>query len=366
MLAVLTGGGTAGHITPALALAAELRNRGWEVRYAGTPDSAEERLVTQTDIPFMPFVASGFKRSHPTTLFTGVARIANSRGKAKKWFAEIKPDCVIAFGGYACLPCGMAATACGVPLVIHEQNSVMGWANKFLSSHAACVCLTYEHAARDVADASKVVLTGNPVRPEVVEAKREDGRKLLGVPEDATLLLVTGGSLGARHLNQALCGLKDQLLARENLYIAHVTGKGEYESVVEALALTDEEARRYLVFDYQDEMGLCMAAADAIVSRAGASSLAEIAARALPALLVPFPYAAEDHQTTNAQSYVDAGCAVMVADADVESPEFADALFKLVDDPSFRDQLSQAARAHMPEPAAKLLADEVERAAARQ
>ena len=363
MLAVLTGGGTAGHITPALALGEELKARGWDVRYAGTPDSAEERLVTQTDIPFTPFVATGFKRSHPATLFSGVARIAKSRGAAKKWFDEIHPDVVVAFGGYACLPCGLAAESTGVPLVIHEQNSVMGWANKFLSQKAARVCLTYDHAASAVSDASKVVLTGNPVRSSVVSATREEGRALLGVPEDATMLLVTGGSLGARHLNQAMCGLKDQLLARPNLCVVHVTGKGEYDSVVEALALTPEEQKRWMVFGYQDQMGACMAAADCIVSRAGASSLAEIAARALPALLVPFPFAAEDHQTTNARAYVDAGCAVMIADEDVEGDQFAELVFRLVDDADFRASMERAAREAAPEPAVKLLADEVERAA---
>ena len=174
---------------------------------------------------------------------------------------------------------------------------------------------------------TQIIVTGNPVRRSVIEAERSRGRASLGIPEDATMLLVFGGSLGARHLNQVVAGLKEQLLSRDDLYVVHSTGKGEYDSVVEQLALGEQEARRWRVMPYIDNMGEVLAAADLVLSRSGASSVAEIAALAIPSMLVPYPLATADHQTTNARYLVDAGAAVMMADDRIDEPEFAKSLF---------------------------------------
>lgn len=363
MRIVLSGGGTAGHINPALALAEELRRRGDAVFFAGTPTGVESRLVPEAGIDFTAFEAAGFNRNHPLSIFRALRLMAKGTRAAKRWFAEVKPDAVVGFGGYVSLAIGRAAEQMGIPLVIHEQNSVMGLANKDLARHADAVCLTYGHAAASVADKGKVTITGNPVRAAVFEATREEGRRRFGVPEDAVMLLVTGGSLGARHLNQALCAMKDELLARDNLYIVHVTGPKELDAVAEALALTPQESQRWQLLGYTDAMGHAMAACDAIVSRAGASSLAEISARAIPALLVPFPFATEDHQTTNAQAAVEAGCAFMVADDQVEGDEFRTLVGRLLDEPDLRAAMRAAAEAQETGNAAALLADIVEAAA---
>ena len=363
MLAVLTGGGTAGHINPALALAETLAERGVDVRFAGTPNGREADLVPAAGVPFKAFEAAGFNRNHPLSIFRAVRLMEKGTAAAMRWFDEIRPDVVVGFGGYVSLAVGRAAVKRSIPLVIHEQNSVMGMANRNLARHASAVCLTYSEAAAAVADQSKVRITGNPVRRQVFEATRDEGRAAFGVPDDATMLLVTGGSLGARHLNQALCALKGELLAVPGLRVVHVTGPKELDSVAQALALSPDEAARWQLHGYTDQMGRAMAAADAIVSRAGASSLAEISARALPALLVPFPYATEDHQTTNARAAVEAGCAFMVADADVEGPEFARALLQLVQDPALRARMRDAARAQKTADAASALADTVMRTA---
>ncbi len=156
-----------------------------------------------------------------------------------------------------------------------------------------------------------------------------------------------------------MVALKEALLADDNLYIVHITGPKELENVQNTLALNPEEAKRWQLFGYTDHMGDAMAAADVIVSRAGASSLAEISARAIPALLVPFPHATEDHQTTNARAYVEAGCAYMIADAQVESSEFADLLQTLLTNSEVRDRMSEAAQAQNTRDAAVKLADVV-------
>ena len=184
------------------------------------------------------------------------------------------------------------------------------------------------------------------------------------MPDDATLLLVFGGSLGARHLNEGVVALKDELLSREDLYIIHSTGKGEYDSVVAALALGEDEARRWQVMPYIDRMGEALAAADLVLSRSGASSVAEIAALATPSMLVPYPLATADHQTTNARYLVDAGAAIMMADDDIDTDGFRSSLLGLVDDPERRAQMAAAAQGLGQDRAASALADQVESAAA--
>ena len=363
MRIVLSGGGTAGHINPALALAESLIEQGHEVFYAGTPQGVEARLVKEANLPFTPFEAKGFNRNHPKTIFSAVRIIIKSTKLACAWFEEIKPDVVVAFGGYVCIPVGRAAKKMGVPLVVHEQNSVMGMANKYLAKTARAVALTYEVAGAPVADKEKLVVTGNPVRSSVLASTREEGRSMLGIPEEASMLLVFGGSLGARHLNAAISSMKKDLLAIDNLYVVHITGPKELEAVEAVLALTEEEKKRYLVMGYQNRMGETMAACDMVVSRAGATSLAEISARCIPAILVPFPFATADHQTTNARSYVQAGAAWMMADDMVETPEFKELVLTFVDDEKARLKMSEAARGFETGNAASKLADVVLNAA---
>ena len=366
MRIVLSGGGTAGHINPALALADVLIERGHEVLYAGTPTGVEARLVKQAGIPFTPFQASGFNRNHPLTLPKSIALIQKSTKLARKWFDDVNPDCVVGFGGYVCIPVARAAEQCHIPVVVHEQNSVMGMANKYLAKRAAAVCLTYAHAGEALAKKGNIVITGNPVRKSVFSATREEGRAAFGIPADARMLLVTGGSLGARHLNNALVARKDLLLSYPDLHIVHVTGPKEIDAVTESLALSSEEQLRWHLFGYTDQMGLAMAATDAIVSRAGATSLAEISARHIPALLVPFPFATEDHQTMNARACVEAGAAYLVADSDVEGDRFTECLRSLIEDENVRCSMSAAAAAQKTQDAAGKLADVVLAAAEKK
>lgn len=358
MNVVLTGGGTAGHINPALALAEELVKRGTKVFFAGTPQGIEARLVPAAGIPFQPFEASGFNRSKPLTLVKGVTTIHKSSRLAEKWLREINADVVVGFGGYVSIPVAQAAEKLGIPVVVHEQNSYMGLANRELSKKAAATCLTYEVAAKGT-KANNPIVTGNPVRRSVVESTRQEGREMLGIPEDAIMLLVFGGSLGARHINQAICSMKETLLAHEDLYVVHITGPKELDSVKEALALTPEQEKRWNVMGYQDRMGETLAAADAVVSRAGATSLAEISALGIPALLVPFPYATDDHQTTNARSYVEAGCAYSIADDKVETEEFKKLVLSLIEEESVRSDMNAAAKNLETANAAAKLADVV-------
>lgn len=356
---VVSGGGTAGHINPALALAEELIARGHTVRFAGTPDGIEARLAPQAGLEFVPFEAAGFNRNHPQTIFHALRLIARSTKKAQQWFADIKPDAVVCFGGYVCIPVGRAAAKGSIPLVVHEQNSVMGLANKYLAKSAAQVALTYAAAASALPDTCKPIITGNPVRRSICETTHSEGRSYTNIPNDAVMLTVFGGSLGARHINTAVVACKQALLAQDNVYVYHITGPKEKDTVEEALALTADERARWRVVGYEDRMGAVLAASDCVLSRAGATSLAEISALRLPALLVPFPYATADHQTQNARAFVEAGAAFTIDDASVETPAFSKLLIELVSSQETRRSMSHAAAQFETRDAAAKLADVV-------
>ena len=363
----IAAGGTAGHVNPALALAEELRDRGHDVRFFGETRRLEGTLVPQAGFEFFPVCVTGFDRQRPWTLATALIHLAREEGRLAKAFRSGElpcPDVAIGFGAYLELPLVRAAHKLGVPVALHEQNSVPGLANKQSAKLAELIAIaqpSVERIFREHCGAgTKIELTGNPVRRSVLEGDRARGRKVLGVPENATLLLVFGGSLGAKHLNERLAALKTDLLAVPDLYVVQSTGKELFDETVSALALTDAEAARWQVRPYIDDMGNTLAAADLVLSRAGASSVAEIAALHVPSVLVPYPFATADHQTTNARYLVDAGAAVMCADADIDADAFRDELLALLSSSDRRAQMRDAARGLGQDKAAQALADALE------
>ncbi len=361
----IAAGGTAGHINPALALAEELRDRGHHVRFFGQTAKLEGRLVPEAGFELVPVVVSGFDRSRPWTLVSSVARVLRAQAQISRLFSrEGAPDVAVGFGAYVEMPLLASCRKAGVPYLLHEQNSVPGLANRALAPNAETVCISVP-AARAAFEggrrpARSVVLTGNPVRRSVVTASRDAGRAAFGIRPGETMLLVFGGSLGAAHINEGVCRLKDELLAREGLVVVHSTGADGYDETVEALALAPEERRRWHVQPYISNMGEALAAADLVLSRAGASSIAEIAALDVPSLLVPYPHATADHQTTNARFLVDAGAAVLVPDDDIDGPRFGEELLGLLDDPARRERMREGARGLGQASAAAALADQVE------
>lgn len=353
---VITSGGTAGHINPALAVAACLQKSGKPVLFAGSTGGMEEELARQAGLEYQAFAARGFNRQKPWTLFSSTLILARSTKQAQAWLRAVDAKAVAAFGGYVSVPVGRAAWREGIPLLIHEQNSHLGWSNKHLSRHADIIALSYAAAASglDAEASQRVQLTGNPVRPEFsvlanpeqAASLRREFRHQLGFGADALVLLVFGGSQGARHINQAVVNLAPALMQRARLRVVHLTGPKEFASVEAALAeqLKPDDTWRWQLLGYCDQMPAAFASADLIVSRAGASSLAELAVAAKPALLVPFPYATADHQRKNAESLVTAGVARMVPDSELDSRQFADTLFKLIDDEQLRLDMLQAAQ----------------------
>lgn len=361
----IAAGGTAGHINPALALAEELRDRGHRVRFYGQTAKLEGRLVPEAGFPLVPLVVSGFDRSRPWTLATALLRMRAAERAVRSGFErDGAPNVAVGFGAYVEMPLLRCCRRAGVPYVLHEQNSVPGLANKTLAPHAAAVCVSVPAARgtfeREGVAPERVVLTGNPVRRSVIGASREAGRAAFGVGEGQTMLLVFGGSLGASSINEGVAALKGELLSREGLVVVHSTGKDGFDATVSALALSGAEAARWRVMPYISNMGEALAAADLVVSRAGASSIAEIAAIAVPSLLVPYPHATADHQTTNARFLVDAGAAALVSDDEVAEGPFAETLLGLLDDAPARAAMRERARGLAQTRAASALADQVE------
>lgn len=363
----IAAGGTAGHVNPALALADELRDRGHEVHFFGESRRLEGTLVPKEGFPFHPVHVTGFDRRRPWTLVTALVHLSHEEHRLIEKFGSGElpmPDVAIGFGAYLELPLMRAAAKLGIPIALHEQNSVPGLANKRTAKSARLIALG-QPAAEDVmrscaGRSSEVVFTGNPVRSSVLEGDRSRGRVALGIPQDATVLLVFGGSLGARHVNERLASLKRELLAIEGLHVVHSTGKNGYDETLQALDLTDAEASRWRVMPYIDDMGDTLAAADLVVSRAGASSVAEIAALAVPSILVPYPLATADHQTTNARLLTDAGAAVKFSDDDIDGDAFRDELLGLLGDSPRRASMREAARGLAQDKAAAMLADLLE------
>ncbi len=344
MYFVISAGGTAGHVNPALAVADELRRRLHEVLFVGTPDHIEAKLAKDEGFEFVGFNVSGFNKSRPLTLLSSSSKILKATRQAVEMFKERRPDAVLTFGAYVSIPVGRAALKLGIPLIAHEQNSVPGMANSYLAKRAELMALTYEESRAHLKCKNPAVVLGNPVRAAFETCSRSKGRELLGIPDDALVLLVMGGSLGAQHINRALCAMKERLLEIDNLYIVHSAGSNDYQSTLESLQLTDEQSQRWKVFEYIDQMGDVLAASDLVVSRAGASSLAEIMTLGIPAVLVPYPYARGDHQTLNAQSCVSAKAAYLVPDSEVEDAAFADLVLRLVQDKGERDTMAAASK----------------------
>jgi UDP-N-acetylglucosamine--N-acetylmuramyl-(pentapeptide) pyrophosphoryl-undecaprenol N-acetylglucosamine transferase len=352
---VITAGGTGGHVSPALAVAAELQKLDKHVVFAGSTGGMEEALVREAGLEYRAFAAKGFNRQRPWTLLSSGVVLAQSTGRARRWLQELHASVVGAFGGYVSVPVGRAAVREGIPLLIHEQNSHMGWANKHLSTHAEVIALTYE-AAADALDASArahVQLTGNPVRPEFalladeehVTRLRRGFRQELGIAQDAVLLLVFGGSQGARHINEAVVRHAPQLMRLPGLTVLQLTGPREFARVEAALAqeFGGSIPEAWQLMDYCNRMPEALAAADLVLCRAGASSLAEVSAAGRPALLVPYPYATADHQRKNAESLVAAGAAHMLLDAELDSPQLLETLLTLIDDGEARSRMLEAA-----------------------
>lgn len=349
MRVMISGGGTGGHIYPALAIAEAIGRKYPDstILYAGNTDGMEHKLATAAGYDFLPLSVAGLSSKNPLKIVQVLAKNAAGVREAKRAIREFAPDLVIGTGGYACGPLLLAATKLGVPTLLHEQNAVMGKTNHILSSKVTGLCLTFpiKGLAADVE--RRAVLTGLPVRSAILTADRKVGLQKLGLSAEKPVLLLTGGSQGARHLNMALAEAAPELLER-GVQIVHLCGDKLYDET--AAALTSRgvafaaAGADYLLLPYLEHMEHALAAADVVVARAGASFLAELAAIGRAAVLVPYPFAAGDHQAHNAACFAEAGAAEVVKDAELNSETLLAALQKALFDIQLNKEMAEAAK----------------------
>ncbi|MBQ9531471.1 MAG: undecaprenyldiphospho-muramoylpentapeptide beta-N-acetylglucosaminyltransferase [Eubacterium sp.] len=338
-------GGTAGHINPALASAQYIRenNPDSEIMFIGTADHMEARLVPAAGFEFKTIEINGFRRSlSPSAIIYNVKtviKLLKSEKESKRIIKEFSPDVVIGFGGYVSGPVLDEAVKLGIPSCIHEQNAYPGITNKQLAKKVDRVMLTVEDAKKHLEYKNEPVLTGLPVRGEILRKDRAEARKELGIPEDAMLVLSFGGSLGAAPLNEAMFDIILSHSEQNAVYHIHSVGtngkdyldkfeeKG-FEKVGEnVLRKGCCEVRLYI-----DNMDSCMAAADLVVGRAGASSLSEIEAMGKASILIPSPYVAENHQFHNAMALVNRNAARIIEEKDLSSESLGKMMDELLSD----------------------------------
>ena len=332
MRILIAGGGTAGHIFPALALARRLQERGTEVRFAGTLTGQEANLVSGAGLPFVPIDARPLVRRVSVRALTGPVAALRSVARCRPIVEEV--DVVVGMGGYVSVPVALAAVRARKPLVLHEQNAVPGLANRTLARPARTVALSFAESRRMLPRRVKTVVTGDPVREEIlaVPSKRaalaKEAREAFGLEEDRTTVLVFGGSQGALHVNHATVGALHVLKDRADLQVILLTGPAHIDELRQRIPTDIRLIVRPMPF--LDRMELAYAVADLVVSRSGATTCAEITVCGLPALLVPYPYATGRHQEANSRALQRAGAAAIVMDDALTGPLLAARLADLL------------------------------------
>ncbi len=363
--AVIAGGGTAGHVLPGLCIAAEIVGRGTpaeSVHFVGSARGAETSLVGEEGFGLTALGGRGLQRRLAVSNLVAAAGLAKAFLQALALLRRRRPAVVIGMGGYASVACGSAAAVLRIPLVIAEQNAVPGLANRLLSRFARISATAFQ-----ATDLRRARWTGNPVRSEVLAVDRAAGRHAarvaLGVPAGRRMVAVFGGSLGARRINDSVTAALGVWGDRGDLHVRHIAGRRDYPDLAAADTTADESAYRLVA--YEDDMATVYAAADLVVSRAGATTVAELAAVGAPAVLVPLPGAPGDHQTANARRLADAGAAVIVDDAALDGERLAAEVDALLEDPDRLLAMSRAGAALARPDAARAIVDLALRAARR-
>ncbi|WP_298135830.1 undecaprenyldiphospho-muramoylpentapeptide beta-N-acetylglucosaminyltransferase [Flavobacterium sp.] len=334
---ILSGGGTGGHIYPAIAIANELKSRfpDAEFLFVGAQDKMEMQKVPQSGYAIEGLWIAGLQRKLTFQNAMFPLKLVNSLWKSRKIIKKFKPDVVIGTGGFASGPLLQVANSLNIPTVIQEQNSYPGITNKLLSKKANSICVAYENLDRFFPK-DKIVFTGNPVRQDIldIDSKRSEALSYFNLDENKKTLLIIGGSLGARRINQLIAKEID-FLRNNNLQIFWQCGN---------LYMTDykhfSETENVQVVSFIDRMDLIYAAADFVISRAGASSVSELCLVGKPTIFIPSPNVAEDHQTKNAKAIVDKNGALLIKESELDE-KFESVFNKLIHDENLQKSLSE-------------------------
>jgi UDP-N-acetylglucosamine--N-acetylmuramyl-(pentapeptide) pyrophosphoryl-undecaprenol N-acetylglucosamine transferase len=361
---LFAGGGTGGHLYPGLAIAEEIRRRnpGAVITFAGTRGKIEEREVPQRGFDFVPLWISGLSRRFSVDTLLLPLKVLVAIWQSYGLIRRVKPDVTVGTGGYVSGVPVLVAWMLGLPTMIQEQNSYPGFTTRLMASHVQEVHLTFEQSARYLPKKSNIHFSGNPTHDQIGKPTRQEGARHLGLDPLTKTLLVTGGSQGAASINSAMLGALDTLVG-DGVQIVWAVGDVDYDRVESLVRELSSGVRQQVhLHRYLDNMEYAYAAADLAVSRAGATTLAELARAAVPSVLVPYPHAAADHQTENAKTMVESGASVLCMNDDLDR-RLLGIVRTLLADPGELRKMSESARKLARPNAAGELASAVERLA---
>lgn len=342
MKVLIAGGGTAGHINPGLAIAKEIqaKNPESEIIFVGTQKGLENELVPKEGFPLKFINVKGFKRKLSIDTFVTIKELFKGLYQAQKIIKEFNPDIVIGTGGYVCGPVLLNASLMGIPTAIHEQNAYPGITNKILSRFVDAVMISFEESTKYFGK-KNIFLTGNPVRKEIVNTDREKARQKLGLKEEK-LMVVFGGSLGAEKINNAIIEYIKNGIGLD-IRMIFGTGKKGYESVCNTL--NNAELKNVTVVPYIENMDEVMSAADLVVCRAGAITLAELTVIGTPAILIPSPNVTHNHQEYNARALQREGAAEVLLEKDIANVNLKKYIEDILKDSEKLNQMSKKSKA---------------------
>ena len=320
MKILLSGGGTAGHVTPALAIAEiwKANHPDSEIYFIGTPNGIEKRLVSEAGYPYFQIPVIGLSRSLSLQSLRAVLLAISAKRKAKRLLRRLCPDLVLGTGGYVCFPVLSAAADLGIPTALHESNAIPGLTVRHLAKKVDLLLLNFAEVAGLVSARGRTVQVGNPHRTGFTGITKAEARARLGIPQKAKVLLSFGGSLGAEAMNRAVIDLwRDCVIPCGSIWHFHGTGARYAEEFRHLSAPYLPLPERIRVYEYMTEMPTLMAASDLIVCRAGAMTISEVARAGRASILIPSPNVANDHQTKNAEALSHAGAAVLLPESEL-------------------------------------------------
>lgn len=328
MRVIVSGGGTGGHIYPAIAMCQKLEKEieDIEILYVGIKGKPEERIVKKYGYQFRPIEAMGLPRKISKRLFKSL--IINYKGfkEAKKIIKEFKPDLVIGTGGYVCAPVLYQASRKNIKTLIHESNSFPGITTRFLSNKVDLVCISFEEAKKHLKNQKNIHITGNPVRSNFNTDYTEKDLEKLGIKKDRPVVFSFGGSNGSKALNKAIKEMSEMMDGK--FYLLHQTGSVYYDDFVE----NTKENEYIKVFSYIDNIDLFYGVSDLVISSSGAMSLSEISSLKKASILIPKAYTTENHQEYNARTYLDKGASSMILEKDLNGKVLYENIIQIIDD----------------------------------
>jgi len=349
MKIVFAAGGTGGHIYPALAIADQLRRMpATEVAFIGSAAGMETTIIPQYGYQLHTIALAKSTLPGPLRLIPQGMAAARGVIRARSLLQQLRPQVVVGTGGYVSAPVVLAAAYMGIPTLIHEQNAVLGMANRMLAPIVTKILLTFAESAVPNSSRAKAVHTGLPVRDRILAATRAEALSFWGFSPQMTTIAVLGGSQGAQKINQIFVAAARQLVREHEIQVIHITGPRNYPQTMAEwgdIIAASPSGRRYQVVPYLEQIEYALAAADLAVCRAGASNLAEITVKGIPALIIPYPFAAANHQELNAGVLQAAGAAEILRESDLTAESLVRALSGLIKDRPRREQMAAAAMA---------------------